>query len=162
MPYLLPPSIAIHGIFSVQFPQTLFKSSFVYLLAWHPPLFTPYHFSLNHCLLFAAHTPTIATCFAVVPRLCRLSLVFNPLLGLTPHIHLTILISACWSATSFSFLMPGLTSTQHNTLHTTAIQSPSHYQWYILIGKQWYQVPEFIPSNSNSGLCSCISISVCT
>jgi len=38
------------------------------------------------------------------------SLSVNPLLGtlscsLTPHIHLTILISAVWSATSFSFLM---------------------------------------------------------
>ena len=38
------------------------------------------------------------------------SLSHNPLLGIlsfsfTPHIHLTILISARWSATSFSFLM---------------------------------------------------------
>jgi len=38
------------------------------------------------------------------------SLSLNPLLGIlscrfTPHIHLTILISARWSATSFSFLM---------------------------------------------------------
>jgi len=31
---------------------------------------------------------------------------------------------------------------------------------YILIGKQWYQLPEFIPSNSNSSLHSCISISI--
>jgi len=39
----------------------------------------------------------------------NLSLFFNPLLGtlscsITPHIHLTILISAHWIATSFSFL----------------------------------------------------------
>jgi len=54
---------------------------------------------------------------------------------------------------------PGLTSMQHTTVHTTAVQSPSHY---ILIGKQWYQLPEFIPSNSNSGLHSCISISIHT
>jgi len=38
------------------------------------------------------------------------SLSLNPLIGtlscsLMPHIHLTILVSACWSATSFSFLM---------------------------------------------------------
>jgi len=82
---------------------------FVYLLAWHPPLHTPYIYSPN-CLLFAAHAHTIGTCFAVVPKLCHLILVsLNPLLGtlscsLMPHIHLTILISACWSATSFSFL----------------------------------------------------------
>jgi len=41
---------------------------------------------------------------------------------------------------------------QHTILHTTAVQSPSHFQWYILIGKQWYQLPEFIPSNSDSVL----------
>jgi len=40
----------------------------------------------------------------------NISLCLNPLLGTlscswTPHIHLTILISACWSAPSFSFLM---------------------------------------------------------
>jgi len=37
----------------------------------------------------------------------------------------------------------------HTTLHTTAVQFPSHYQWYILIGKQWYQLPEFIQSSSS-------------
>jgi len=43
---------------------------------------------------------------------------------------------------------------QETTLHTytTAVQSPSHYQRYILIGKQWYQLSEFIPSNSNFDL----------
>jgi len=50
----------------------------------------------------------------------------------------------------------------HYFTHTTAVQSPSYYQWYILIGKQWHQLPEFIPSNSNSGLYSCISISIHT
>ena len=33
------------------------------------------HFFTIHCLLFAAHANTIATCFAVVPRLCHLILV---------------------------------------------------------------------------------------
>jgi len=32
--------------------------------------------------------------------------------------------------------------------------------WYIPTGKQWYQLPEFIPSNLDSGLHSCISISI--
>ena len=40
---------------------------------------------------------------------------------------------------------PGLTSMQHTTSHTTAVQSPSHYQWYILIVKQRYQLSEFNP-----------------
>jgi len=57
------------------FPQSFFKFSLVYLLAWYPRLYTPYISSPNHCLLFAAHAHTIATCFVVVPRLCHLILV---------------------------------------------------------------------------------------
>ena len=37
------------------FLQSLSKFSLVYLLAWHPPLHTPYISSPNQCLLFAAH-----------------------------------------------------------------------------------------------------------
>jgi len=36
------------------FPQSVSKFSLVYLLAWYPPLHTPYISSPNHCLLFAA------------------------------------------------------------------------------------------------------------
>ena len=78
VPYLLHPSNTIHGIVPVQstrltvFFHNLFKFSLVNLLAWHPPLHTPYISSPNHCLLFAAHAHTIAACFAVVPRLCHL------------------------------------------------------------------------------------------
>jgi len=82
IPYLLPLSITIHGILSVQFTcltvffaQSLSKFSLVYLLAWHPPLHTPYISSPSHCLLFAPHAHTIASCFAVVLRLCHLILV---------------------------------------------------------------------------------------
>jgi len=56
-------------------PQSFSKFSMVYYLAWHPPLHYPYISSLTHCLLFTAHAHTIATCFAVVPRLCHLILV---------------------------------------------------------------------------------------
>jgi len=59
----------------IHFPQSLLKYSLVYLLAWHPPLHTLRISSPNHCLLFAAHSHTFATCFAVVPRLCQLILV---------------------------------------------------------------------------------------
>jgi len=51
--YLLPPSAMIHNILPVQFSAwqsfctTLFKS-FVYLLIWHPPLYTWYISSSNH------------------------------------------------------------------------------------------------------------------
>jgi len=81
-------------------PQSLSKFSLASLLVWHHPLHTTYVFSPNHCLLFTAHAHTIATCFAVVPRLCHLILVSQPftwnsiLYSLMPHIHLTILISA--------------------------------------------------------------------
>ena len=107
IPYLLPPCVMICGILSVQFTclavffsLSLSKFSLVYLLAWHLPFHTPYISSPNHCLHFAAHANTIATCFAVVPKLSsNHSISLNALLGtlscsLTPHIHLTILISA--------------------------------------------------------------------
>jgi len=68
------PPYSIHVLYSL-FPQSLFEFSLVYLMAWHPPLHTPYISSPNHYLLFVAHAHTITTCFAVVPRLCHLILV---------------------------------------------------------------------------------------
>jgi len=91
-----------------------------------PPLYTPYISSPNHCLLFATHAHTIATCSAVVPRLCNPILVsLNLLLGIlscnfTTHIHLTILISTRWSTTSFFFLM-GQVSLSCNILLRTQL-----------------------------------------
>jgi len=73
------------------FPQFLSKISLVNLLVWHPQLHTPYISSPNHCLFFA-HAHTIATCSAVVPKLCHLILVSLSTLyltlscSLTPHI----------------------------------------------------------------------------
>jgi len=55
--------------------STVSKFSLVCLLAWHPLLHTLLISSPNHCLLFAAHANTIATCFAVLARLCHLILV---------------------------------------------------------------------------------------
>jgi len=80
-PYLLSQSTttwhhpySIHVLCSL-FPQSLSKFSLVYLLAWHPQHNTPYISSPNHCLLFTIHAHTIATCFAVVPKLYHLILV---------------------------------------------------------------------------------------
>jgi len=81
IPYLPPPSIMIHGILSDQFTclslsaQSPSKFSLVYLLAWYPPLHTQY-ISSPKLSFFATHAHTIATYFAVVPRLCHLILVF--------------------------------------------------------------------------------------
>jgi len=68
------------------FAQFLSKFSLVYLLAWHPPHHAPYISSHNQCLLFAAHDRTIATCSAVVLRLCHLVLV-----SVTPSV-----LWRCW------------------------------------------------------------------
>jgi len=91
--------------------QSFFTALSKFSLAWHPPLHTPYISSPNHCLLFASHAHTIATSFAVVPRLCHIILLssLNPLLGtlscsLMPHTHLTILVCARRSASSLRFL----------------------------------------------------------
>ena len=65
---------------SIYVPDGLSTICFLFLWstsAWHPPLHTPNISSPNHCLLFMAHAHTIATCFAVVPRLLS-----NPSLSL--------------------------------------------------------------------------------
>ena len=78
------------------FSQSLSQFSLVCLLVRHPPFHTP----TNHCLLFAAHANTITTCFAAllklqVYHLILVSILYLELyLSVTPHIHLTILISA--------------------------------------------------------------------
>jgi len=143
-------------------------SSLVYLLAWSPPPHIPYISLPNQYLLFRAHAHTIATCFAVVSILDHLFLVFlsTPYLELfylniihpSDHSHL------CSLKCHLIFFpdRPGLTSVQHTTSHTTALQPSSPNQWYIPIGKQWYQAPELIPSNTDSGLHRCISISIHT
>ena len=92
--------------------QPLSRFSLLFLLVLDPLLHTPCISLPSHYLLFAAHAHTNAACSAVILMLCHLyllSLSLSSLLGslsfsLTPHIHLTILISARWSATTFSFL----------------------------------------------------------
>ena len=63
------PPYSMHVLCSL-FTQSLSNFSLVYLLAWYPPLHTPYISLPNHYLLFAAHAHTIATCSAVVLKLC--------------------------------------------------------------------------------------------
>jgi len=103
--YLLPPSITIHGILSVQFTclAVFFHNltgSFLWSTSWPGTLHFILHTFLHSIIVFAAHT--ITTCFAIVPRLCHLIIVSLSTLylellscSLMPHIHLTILISAC-------------------------------------------------------------------
>ena len=121
--YQLLPSTTIHSILLVQitclaifFAQPLSMSSLVYLLVWSPPTHISYISLSNQYLLFAAYAHTIAACFAVIPRLYHLFLVFlstpylELCLTLTLHVHLTILI--CWLKCHLIFFpdRPGLTS----------------------------------------------------
>ena len=39
---------------------------------------------------------------------------------------------------------------QHAASNTTTVQPSSHNQRHVLIGKQWYQLPELIPTNSSA------------
>jgi len=79
------PPCSIYMLDSL-FPQSLSKSSLVYLLVWQTPLHTPYISSPNYFLLFAAHAHTIAACFAVVARLCHLILVYLSTLYLESYL----------------------------------------------------------------------------
>ena len=139
-----------HALCSIYMPDSLFPQSpsFLSTSCLAPSASYSIHFFTQSLSFFAAYAHTITVCFAVVPRLCP-SLSFNPLFGtlscsLTPHIHLTSFIFACWSATSF-FLSyrPGLTSMWHATSHMTAVQSPSRYQWQAVVPSAWIYSMQF-------------------
>ena len=73
----LPRSIASSiYVLDSPFPQPLSRSSLVFLLVWDPLLHTLYISSPNHHIRFATHAYTNAACFAVVPVLCYLFLIF--------------------------------------------------------------------------------------
>jgi len=80
--------------------QCLFKSYLVYLLVWNPPRHTwyislPSHIvSPYHRNLFCCSTKIMS----FIPSL-PLNSTWSSF-TLTPHIHLTILISSCWNARS--------------------------------------------------------------
>ena len=51
---------------------------------------------------------------------------------------------------------------EHESTETVVYQRRLTKVPLVLIGKQWYQLPELTPTNSNSGVRSCISISIHT
>jgi len=105
---------SLFNLIALQSFSTISKFSLVYLLAWHPRLHTLYiswifftqslasfHSTCpHHHNLFCCSTKIMSSnpSFSVIPLLGSLSCI------LTPHVHLTILISARRSATTFSFL----------------------------------------------------------
>jgi len=141
---LYQPPPTIHSILPVQFAcLTVFLHNFSPSPLWsgtiHFTLHTFIHQSLSsfhstcpyYRNLFCCSTETVSS----IPSLSLNSLLGTLSFTLMSHIHLTILISARCSATIFIPYRPGLTSMQHTTSHRTAVQSPSHNQWYIHIGK---------------------------
>ena len=98
-----PRYLSLYSAYVLDSPlgQPLSRSSLVFLLVLNPQLHTPCISSPNHHHLFTAHAHTNAACSAAISMLCHLHLVsLSSLIGslsfnLTPHIHLTILISAC-------------------------------------------------------------------
>ena len=63
------PSSLHHGIFPVLFPHSLSKFSLVYLLAWHPPLHTPYIFTRDSVAI-ARICHGNSVCPSVCPSVC--------------------------------------------------------------------------------------------
>ena len=114
IPYLLLPSTMIHDIIPVQFTYlTVFSHnlspSFLWATSWPGTLNFILHTFLHPIIVFfLQHMPLFHCSTEIMSSYPSLSLYL--LLGIlscsfTPHIHLTILISARGSATSFSFLM---------------------------------------------------------
>ena len=113
--YLLHQSNKIQGILPVQFMHLIvffhnLFPSFLWSTSSRGTLHFILHTSPNHCLLFVT-CPYHRNLFCCSTELMSSnpSLSLNLLLGTLScsfklHIHLTILISACWHATSFSFL----------------------------------------------------------
>jgi len=94
--------------------------------------------SSNHCLLFATHAHIIATRFAVLPRLYHPFLVPRQLFTWTLIFYLNITHRSHHSHPCplkchliFFPYRPSLTSMQHTTSHTTAVQSSSYNKQYI-------------------------------
>jgi len=111
------------------FAQPLYKSSLVYLLVWYPPLHTPYISSPNHYLLFATHAHTIATCFAIVLRLCHLILFLSQLFTWNSIFYLNVTHSSdhshlCLLKCHLIFFFTGQVSLPYNILfHTQLLYS---------------------------------------
>ena len=108
-------------------PNPLWSTSWFGTL--HFILHTFLHLSLSFLCSTCPYHHNLFCCSSEITS-SNPSLSLNSLLGtlsftLMPHIHLTILISAC--ATSLSY-RPRLTSMQQTTSHISAAQSPSHYQ----------------------------------
>jgi len=118
--YQLTPFTTIHSILFIQFtcltvlfdnlsPAPLWSSCWSYTILHTPCISSPSHHHLfavgptcpYRSSLFCCNTNATSS----IPNLSLSSLLGNLSFSLMPHIHLTILISAHWSAITFSFLV---------------------------------------------------------
>ena len=116
--YLLPPSITIHGILPVQFTCLTFffhnlSPSFLWSTSWPGTLHFILHTFLHPSSFFATHAHTIATCFAVVPRLC------HQIQVQIYHVRLAECWRGCWHS---------LTQT---CIHVSQLPLESHTNFFI-------------------------------
>ena len=157
----------IHSILLVPFAcLTVFFHNLclgpLWFSSWSGTLFFIFHTFLHLVIIFSQHMPILSQPVLLQYWYC---VVFSQLITWKSVFHFNAthpsdhshLCSLKCHLICFPY-RPGLTSMQHAASHTTAVQPSSYNQRLVLIGKQWYQLPELVPTISNSGLHSCISI----
>ena len=126
--YQLPPFTTIHSSLRAwqSFSATSLQVLFGLPLGLGPSTSYSMHFFTQSSSSFRSTSPYQRSLFCCntnamssTPSLSLSSLLGSLPFSLTPHIHLTILISARWSATTFSYLT-GQVSLPCNMLHTTS------------------------------------------
>jgi len=136
IPYLLPPSITIHGILPLQFTcLTVFSTISLQVFFGLPDLAssTSYsiHFFTNHCLLFTAYAHNIVTCFTVVPKFCHLILVSLS----TTDLELYLVAQRHASISPISSLLTEVPP------HFPFLRASSHFHATLLCTQLLYNLP---------------------
>jgi len=120
------------------FAQPLSNSSLVYLLVLHFVLHAFLHPDTQSLSFFTTHAHTIATCFAVVPRLCHLFLVClsSPSLSLnSTWNYLNVTRPSLLTEVPPHFFLTGQVSLLCNILLRTQLLYSLPLRWHIKSGK---------------------------
>jgi len=138
-----------HSPCLIHVPPVFFQFFFGLPLDLDPSISYSIHFFTQSLSSFRSTCPYHRNlfCCSTVIMSSNPSLSLNTLLGIlscsfNPHIHLTILISARWSATSFSFLMGQISFPCYVLLCTQLLYNLTLSFNDITIGSHWYQLPE--------------------
>ena len=149
--YQLPPFTTINGILFVHLcawqssHTTSLQVLFGLPLGLGPSISYSIHFFTQSSSSFRSTCPYQRSLFcrninamSSTPSLSLSSLLGSLSFSLTPHIHLTILISARWSSTTFSFLTGQVSLPCNMLLRTQLLYNlPLIIKRHVLIGKQW-------------------------